>query len=98
MCKKLDSVLEGQVCVYRFSFSLQVNPSDYFFDIGVAEADGTRGGAVLDVRRSVSHCVISLEKERPFDGLVDLAPTFKVLTERPQFAEDSDGNKPLENR
>jgi len=98
MCKKLDSVAEGQICVYRFSFSLRVNPSDYFFDIGVAEADGTRGGAVLDVRRSVVHCVISLEKQRPFDGLVDLAPRFEILTGRPRSAENSNGNKPMEER
>ena len=96
MCKKLDAVSQGQICVYRFSFSLRVAPSDYFFDLGIAEADGTRGGAVLDVRRSVAHCVISLEKERPFDGLVDLAPSFEVLTGRLRSTEESNGNKPLQ--
>jgi lipopolysaccharide transport system ATP-binding protein len=98
MGEKLKPIAEGQIRVFKFSFSLFVNPTDYFFDIGVAEVDGTRGGAVLDVRRSVAHCVISLEKERPFDGLVDLAPRFEILTGSPYSAEDSNGNKPLEER
>jgi len=80
MGEKLQSVTAGQLQVYKFSFSLSVNPSDYFFDIGVAQVDGTRGGAVLDVRRSVAHCVVLLETERAFDGLFDLAPNFEVLT------------------
>jgi hypothetical protein len=80
MGKKVKSASQGQICIYRFSFSLQVNPSDYFFNIGVAEADGTRGGAVLDIRRSIAHCVVTLNRERSFDGLLDLAPSFEIVT------------------
>jgi lipopolysaccharide transport system ATP-binding protein len=81
MGKKLKPVSQGQICVFRFSFSLRVSPSDYFFNIGVAEVDGTRGGAVLDVRRSMAHCVVTLDTERSFDGLLDLAPGFEVLAD-----------------
>jgi ABC-type polysaccharide/polyol phosphate transport system ATPase subunit len=81
MGKKLKPVSQGQICVFRFSFSLRVNPSDYFFNLGVAEVDGTRGGTVLDVRRSIAHCVVSLDTERSFDGLLDLAPSFEVLAD-----------------
>jgi len=79
MGEKLIPIAEGQIRVFRFSFSLRVNPGDYFFDLGVAEVDGTRGGAVLDVRRSIAHCVVSLDTERSFDGLLDLAPSFEIL-------------------
>jgi len=82
MGEKLKPIAEGQTSVFKFSFSLSVNPNDYFFDLGVAEADGTRGGAVLDVRRSIAHCVVSLDAERSFDGLLDLAPSFEILTGR----------------
>jgi len=82
MRKKLKSASLGQICLYRFSFSLRVRPNDYFFDIGVAEVDGTRGGAVLDVRRSIAHCVVSQDTERSFDGFFDLAPSFEILRER----------------
>lgn len=83
MGKRIKSVPGGQARVFHFSFSLPVNPGDYFLNIGVAEADGTRGGTVLEVRRSVAHCVVSLDGERSFDGLVDLAPKFEVLAEQP---------------
>ena len=79
MGNTVGPVCEGQVCIYRFSFSLQTYPSDYFFNLGIAEADGTRGGTVLDIRRSIAHCVVTLDGERSFDGLLDLAPTFEVL-------------------
>jgi homopolymeric O-antigen transport system ATP-binding protein len=87
MGEKLKPIAEGQICVFRFSFSVRVNPSDYFFDVGVAEVDGTRGGAVLDVRRSIAHCVVSLDAERSFDGLLDLAPSFEILTGGSRFPE-----------
>jgi len=90
MGKKLKPVSQGQICVFRFSFSLQVSPSDYFFNIGVAEADGTRGGTVLDVRRSVAHCVVTLDTERSFDGLLDLAPSFDVLTDESRHGVSRD--------
>jgi ABC-type polysaccharide/polyol phosphate transport system ATPase subunit len=71
----------GDIWVFKFSFPLNVSPGDYFLDLAVLAVDGTRGGCVLDVRRSIAHCVVSLKSERPFDGLVDLAPSFDVLTE-----------------
>lgn len=80
MQKKVEPVVRGQVAVYKYSFSLNVNPGDYFFDIGIAEEDGTRGGTALDVRMSVAHTVVSLEGTRPFDGLINLAPNFQNLT------------------
>jgi lipopolysaccharide transport system ATP-binding protein len=81
MGEKVDPGIQGEVRVFSFLFSLRINPNDYFFDLGVAEADGTRGGTVLDVRRSVAHCVVTFEKQRSFEGLVDLMPSFEVLNE-----------------
>src|SRR5262249_51184998 len=66
MGTKVKAVCQGQICVFRFSFKLRVKPGDYFFDIGVAEVDGTRGGALLDLRRSVAHCIVLLDGERFF--------------------------------
>ncbi len=96
MGQKLKPMPEGQIHVFKFSFALRVNPSDYFFDIGIAEADGTRGGAILDVRRSIAHCVVSLDTERSFDGLLDLSPSFEILTGRSLRIDSHQGNKSLE--
>jgi ABC-type polysaccharide/polyol phosphate transport system ATPase subunit len=82
MGKLLSPVYGGDVWIYKFSFALTVCPGDYFLDLAVLEVDGTRGGCVLDVRRSIAHCVVSLGRDRPFDGLVDLDPSFEVLEEQ----------------
>jgi homopolymeric O-antigen transport system ATP-binding protein len=91
MGERLKPVVSGDIRVFKFSFLLRVNPTDYFFDIGVAETDGTRAGVVLDVRRSIAHCMVMLENERPFDGLIDLAPKFEILAERVRSTEDRTG-------
>lgn len=77
----IKPAVQGDIFVFKFSFPLSVSPGDYFLDLGVSEVDGTRGGCVLDVRRSIAHCVVSLEKDLHFDGLVDLSPAFEVLVE-----------------
>jgi ABC-type polysaccharide/polyol phosphate transport system ATPase subunit len=82
MGKLLSPVYRGDVWIYKFSFAITMSPGDYFLDLAVLEVDGTRGGCVLDVRRSIAHCVVSLKGDRPFDGLVDLDPNFEVLEER----------------
>lgn len=82
MGRQLSPASSGNVWVFKFSFPLAVSPGDYFLDLAVLEVDGSRGGCVLDVRRSIAHCVVSLDQERPFDGLVDLAPSFEVLEEQ----------------
>jgi lipopolysaccharide transport system ATP-binding protein len=81
MGRPIKRAAQGDVRVFKFSFRLSVGPGNYFFDLAILEVDGSRGGSAVDVRRSIAHCVVSLEKERPFDGLVDLAPSFDVLTE-----------------
>jgi ABC-type polysaccharide/polyol phosphate transport system ATPase subunit len=81
MGRRIEPAAQGNVWVFKYSFPLSASPGDYFFDLAILEVDGTRGCLVLDVRRSIAHCVVSLEKERHFDGLVDLAPSFEVLME-----------------
>lgn len=80
MGKKIEPAAEGNVWLFKYSFTLSARPGDYFFDLAILEVDGTRGCKALDVRRSIAHCMVSLEKERHFDGLIDLAPSFEVLT------------------
>ncbi len=72
----------GETRVFKFAFTLSISPGDYFLDLGVMQVDGTRGGCVLDVRRSIAHCLVCLDRDRPFDGLVDLATNFEVLEEQ----------------
>jgi ABC-type polysaccharide/polyol phosphate transport system ATPase subunit len=79
MGERIEPVLQGKIGVFKFSFVLCFQPSDYFFDLGVAEVDGSRGGVVLDVRRSIAHTVVSLDRGQLFGGLVDLNPRFDVL-------------------
>lgn len=79
MGEQLKPAYKGDILTFKFSFPLIMSPGDYFLDLAVLQADGTRGGHVLDVRRSIAHCMVSLDRETPFDGLVDLSPTFEVL-------------------
>lgn len=78
---RLRPATVGQVCIFKFEFSMFLKPRDYFLDLGVAQVDGTRSGAVITVRRSLAHCVVLLDKECPFEGIIDLAPNFESLTE-----------------
>jgi len=66
----------GQARLFRFSFPAPLLPRPYFLDIGVAEYDGTTGGVVIDLRRSLAILTIQGEDRMLFDGLVDIAPTF----------------------
>ena len=72
----LPSVECGETRIYHFHFKAPLFPNDYFLDIGVSENDGTRGGRILQVRRSLAHLVFTSERGAPFDGLVNLAPFF----------------------
>lgn len=64
----------------RFSFSAPLRPGDYFLDVGVAEMDGTPGGAAVDVRRSVAMISVApIGKRIDFNGLFDLSPKFDIL-------------------
>lgn len=82
MGKQLKPISSGEMRVFKFSFVLSISPGDYFLDLGVMRVDGTRGGCVLDVRRSIAHCLVCLDRDRPFDGFVDLATTFEILEEQ----------------
>jgi ABC-type polysaccharide/polyol phosphate transport system ATPase subunit len=71
----------GDVRIVKFSFACNLFPGHYFFDLGVGQADGTRPGTVLDVRRSiVGHEIVSSGAPR-FDGLADVCPTFEDVTD-----------------
>lgn len=82
MGEQLKPISGGEIRVFKFTFVLSISPGDYFLDLGVMQVDGTRGGCALDVRRSIAHCLVCLDRDRPFDGLVDLATTFEVLEEQ----------------
>jgi lipopolysaccharide transport system ATP-binding protein len=98
MGEKIKPLLQGQTRVFKFSFTIYFYPTDYFFDLGVAEADGSRGGVVLDVRRSVAHSVVSLERDQLFGGLVDLAPRFETLTVTSETFIETDSVNLPQNR
>lgn len=62
--------------IFCFQFRANLAPGEYFIDLGVAMADGTRGGKVIDLRRSVAGFVVSALGQPTFDGLFDLTPRF----------------------
>jgi ABC-type polysaccharide/polyol phosphate transport system ATPase subunit len=70
-----------EVLVFQFGFKPRFIPGDYFIDLGVAEVDGTLGGSIIDVRRSVIHVAFVGEKTT-FNGLVDLSPGFTDLSRK----------------
>lgn len=67
-----------EVRLYRIDFATPLNQGDYFIDLGVAKYDGTPGGQVLDVRRSIIHIVIE-KGETTFNGIVDIGVGFEEV-------------------
>lgn len=66
----------GETRIYQLDLSTPLNEGDYFIDLGIAKYDGSQGGAVLDVRRSIIHLVISPVSEKRFNGIVDIGFRF----------------------
>jgi ABC-type polysaccharide/polyol phosphate transport system ATPase subunit len=67
---------KGDVRVYQIDFNVPLNEGDYFLDLGVAKYDGSPGGYILDVRRSIIHLMVTRMAEKKFDGIVDIGFRF----------------------
>ena len=72
----LHPVSKGDVRVYQIEFNVPLNEGDYFVDLGVATYDGSPGGYILDVRRSIIHLMVTRMTEKKFDGIVDIGFRF----------------------
>lgn len=68
----LRPVGAGEERVYRIEFTVPLNEGDYFVDLGVAKYDGSPGGYVLDVRRSILHLFVTRMTEKRFHGIADI--------------------------
>ncbi|UOA07595.1 ABC transporter ATP-binding protein [Methylobacter sp. S3L5C] len=68
--------LKGESRLYRFDFRLPLNHGDYFIDLGVGEIDGSPGGIVMEVRRSIIHFTIKNQKDYTFMGILDISASF----------------------
>ena len=73
---RLQPAAIGETKIYRIEFNTPLNEGDYFIDLGVAEYDGSPGGDVLDVRRSIIHLMIQRMQEKQFNGIVDIGFRF----------------------
>ena len=73
---QLQPAAIGETKIYRIEFNTPLNEGDYFIDLGVAEYDGSPGGDVLDVRRSIIHLMIQRMQEKQFNGIVDIGFRF----------------------
>jgi hypothetical protein len=73
---RLQPAAIGETKIYRIEFNTPLNEGDYFVDLGVAEYDGSPGGYVLDVRRSLMHLMIRRMQEKQFNGIVDIGFRF----------------------
>ena len=71
---------EGQTRLYKIDFGTPLNAGDYFIDLGLAKYDGTPGGAILDVRRSIIHLIVTPMTEKRFNGIVDIGFTFTEIS------------------
>jgi ABC-type polysaccharide/polyol phosphate transport system ATPase subunit len=69
----------GEMRTFCFRFQASLSRGDYFVDLGIATNDGTSGGRVVELRRSIAQFIVSAEGLPSFDGLFDLAPTFSEL-------------------
>lgn len=72
----ISRALEDEIRIYSFKFFLPLNGGDYFIDLGIAENDGSNGGVVLELRRSVIHFILDAPEKYAFNGLLDLRPRF----------------------
>ena len=73
---QLQPAAIGDTKIYRIEFNTPLNEGDYFVDLGVAEYDGSPGGYVLDVRRSMMHLMVQRTQEKQFNGIVDIGFRF----------------------
>jgi hypothetical protein len=75
----LKPAQQGDMKVYQLDLSTPLNEGDYFIDLGIAKYDGSQGGAILDVRRSIIHLVVSSMVEKRFNGIVDIGFGFREI-------------------
>lgn len=75
----LKPVQQGEMKVYQLDLSTPLNEGDYFVDLGIAKYDGSQGGAVLDVRRSIIHLIVNPAVEKRFNGIVDIGFRFTEI-------------------
>lgn len=75
----LEPARQGETKVYRLDVGTPLNEGDYFIDIGMAKYDGSEGGAILDVRRSMIHLMVSRMMEKQFNGIVDIGFRFSEI-------------------
>ena len=76
---QLQPAAIGETKIYRIEFNTPLNEGDYFVDLGVAEYDGSPGGYVLDVRRSMMHLMVQRMQEKQFNGIVDIGFRFREV-------------------
>jgi len=62
----------GDMRVYQTEFNVPLNDGNYFVDLGITKYDGSPGGYILDVRRSIIHLVVTRMAENKFNGIVDI--------------------------
>lgn len=69
-------ISKGDGRIYQIEFNVPLNEGDYFVDLGVAKYDGSPGGYILDVRRSIIHLMVTRVVEKKFRGIVDIGFRF----------------------
>jgi ABC-type polysaccharide/polyol phosphate transport system ATPase subunit len=69
-------VQKGEIKIYQIDFTTPLNEGGYFLDLGVGKYDGSPGGYVLDVRRSIIHLMVNRNEQRRFNGIVDVGFRF----------------------
>lgn len=72
----MEGAHRGETKLYEITFGIPLNEGDYFLDVGIAKYDGTPGGCILDVRRSMVHLVVRRVAEERFNGIVDVGARF----------------------
>jgi len=72
----LKAAERGEIRIYQIEFNTPLNEGDYFIDLGIAKYDGSPGGYILDVRRSIIHLRVNRIEQRRFNGIVDVGFRF----------------------
>lgn len=75
----MPNVGKDELRIYQIEFRTPLNEGDYFIDLGITKYDGSPGGYVLDVRRSIIHFRVSRIESRQFNGIMDIGFRFTEM-------------------
>jgi hypothetical protein len=77
--ENIKPVESNSIIIYNYTFNIPLNAGDYFIDLGIAEKNGSEGGYLIELRKSIIHLLINPSINHKFNGLVNLSPVLSEI-------------------